>query len=153
MDSWEQTSVKNWIKIQNFSFMKTHLKLPFAKWRHFVQGAVSKMTFVWLLSLKKKMSSKLELSRRMHLGLRSVPWGAPRAIFTKKTPSYWYENPIINLRQSHERLSFIMGNPIPRKRWLLSEWNAENISIWWRHYAQVPLLSNQISLIHGLRIK
>ena len=29
------------IKMQNFSFMKMHLKISSAKWRHFVQGDMS----------------------------------------------------------------------------------------------------------------
>ena len=32
--------------------------------------------------------------------------------YTKMTPSYWYRNPIINLRRSTDRLGFIMGIPI-----------------------------------------
>ena len=30
-----------WIKIQNFSITKVHLKMLAAKWRHFVQGEMS----------------------------------------------------------------------------------------------------------------
>ena len=32
--------------------------------------------------------------------------------YTKMTPSYWYRNPIINLRRSTDLLGFIMGIPI-----------------------------------------
>ena len=39
LDSWEGTNVSEiLIKIQNFSFTKMHLKIPFAKWRPFCVG-------------------------------------------------------------------------------------------------------------------
>ena len=38
LNPWGQTSVKFFIKIQNFSFMKMHLKISFAKWRPFCPG-------------------------------------------------------------------------------------------------------------------
>ena len=38
LDPWEQTSVKFFIKIQKFSFIKMHLKTSSAKWRPFCPG-------------------------------------------------------------------------------------------------------------------
>ena len=42
-------------------------------------------------------------------------------LFTKKTLSYGYQNLIINLRRSSDRLRFIMGILIPIRQWLPSE--------------------------------
>ena len=42
-------------------------------------------------------------------------------LFTNKTPSYGYRDPMINLRRSDDRLRFIMGIFILIRRRLLSE--------------------------------
>ena len=45
----------------------------------------------------------------------------PGPLLTKKTPSYGYRDPIINLRRSDDRLRFNMGIPTLIRRRLLRE--------------------------------
>ena len=70
---------------------------------------------IWYEIAKTVLSRKCRISSPKCYTLYSEP------LFHRKTPSYGYRNPIINLRRSDERLRFILGISLSIRRCLFSE--------------------------------
>ena len=124
-DSRVQRNKIQWIKKIIFMHKKTYMNIPGS---HFIrlQGVRTCM----------RDNSLFGKIYQLVLAYQSLGYAGYQIItgplFTKKTPSYGYRIPIINLRRSDDRLRFIMGIAILIKRRLLSEyrpWSGYNTAL------------------------